>query len=141
MLNAIRVDMSIGGSTNTALHLPAIAHEFGIDIDLRSFDQISRQVKHITSIRPSGPYHIADLERAGGIPAILKRLRDQAVRRGTPSPGPSCWTSRTRRTSPTRKWIRPFSRPFHEQGGIAVLYGNLRARRPRWSSRPRYRRR
>ncbi|MDW5563196.1 MAG: dihydroxy-acid dehydratase [Methanomassiliicoccus sp.] len=124
MLNAIKVDMSIGGSTNTALHLPAIAHEFGIEIDLRTFDELSRQVKHITSIRPSGPYHIADLERAGGIPAILKRLKGQLSNEDTAS-GRKLYEIADEAVIADEEVIRPFSRPFHEQGGIAVLYGNL----------------
>jgi dihydroxy-acid dehydratase len=123
-LNAIRVDMSIGGSTNTALHLPAIAHEFGLEVDLRTFDDISRQVKHITSIRPSGPYHIADLERAGGIPAILKRLKEQLSNEDTVS-GKKLLDIAEEAVIADEEVIRPFSRPFHEQGGIAVLYGNL----------------
>jgi len=124
LLNAIKVDMAIGGSTNTALHLPAIAHEFGIDIDLRAFDKISREVKHITSIRPSGPYHIADLDRAGGIPAVLKRLQGQLSNEGTVS-GHKLLDIAEAAIIYDEEVVRPVSRPFHEQGGIAVLYGNL----------------
>jgi dihydroxy-acid dehydratase len=123
-LNAIKVDMSIGGSTNTALHLPAIAHEFGITVDLRTFDELSRQVKHITSIRPSGPYHISDLDNAGGVPAILKRLKDQLSNEDTVS-GKKLLDIAEEAVIADEEVIRPFSRPFHEQGGIAVLYGNL----------------
>jgi dihydroxy-acid dehydratase len=123
-LNAIKVDMSIGGSTNTALHLPAIAHEFGITVDLRTFDELSRQVKHITSIRPSGPYHISDLDNAGGVPAILKRLKDQLSNEDTVS-GKKLLDIAEEAVIVDEEVIRPFSRPFHEQGGIAVLYGNL----------------
>ncbi len=123
-LNAIRVDMAIGGSTNTALHLPAIAHEFGIDIDLTAFDQVSRETKHITSIRPSGPYHIADLERAGGIPAVLKRLAGQLSDERTVT-GKSIRQIAEGAVIADEEVIRPLDRPFHEQGGIAVLYGNL----------------
>jgi len=122
--NAIKVDMSIGGSTNTALHLPAIAHEFGIEIDLRTFDEISRQVKHITSIRPSGPYHISDLDRAGGVPAVLKRLSGQLSNEDTVS-GKKLLEIAEEAVIADEEVIRPFNRPFHEQGGIAVLYGNL----------------
>ena len=122
--NAIKVDMSIGGSTNTALHLPAIAHEFGIEIDLRTFDEISRQVKHITSIRPSGPYHISDLDRAGGVPAVLKRLSGQLSNEDTVS-GKKLLEIAEEAIIADEEVIRPFNRPFHEQGGIDVLYGNL----------------
>ncbi len=123
-LNAIKVDMSIGGSTNTALHLPAIAHDFGIEIDLRTFDELSRQVKHITSIRPSGPYHISDLDRAGGVPAVLKRLKGLLSNEDTVS-GKKILDIAEEAVIFDEEVIRPFDRPFHEQGGIAVLYGNL----------------
>ncbi len=73
--NAIRVDMAIGGSTNTVLHIPAIAAEFGLDLSLDRFDQLSRETPHLVNLRPGGPYHILDLDRAGGIPAVLTRLR------------------------------------------------------------------
>ena len=72
--NAIRVDMAIGGSTNTVLHIPAIAAEFGLDMDLDRFDRLSRETPHLVNLRPGGPHHILDLERAGGIPAVMKQL-------------------------------------------------------------------
>jgi len=75
--NAIRVDMAIGGSTNTTLHLPAIANELGIRIDLEVFDYISRRTPNLTMIRPSGKHTMLDFDRAGGIPAVLKRLQEQ----------------------------------------------------------------
>lgn len=123
-LNAIKVDMAIGGSTNTALHLPAIAHDFGIDIDISTFDEVSRGTCHITSIRPSGPYHISDLERAGGIPAVLKRLSGQLSDERTVS-GKSIRQIAEEAEIFDEEVIRPLDRPFHQQGGIAVLYGNL----------------
>ncbi len=67
--------MAIGGSTNTALHIPAIANDFGIKMDLSTFDQVSREVPHIMSLRPGGIYYMSDFERAGGVPSVLKRLR------------------------------------------------------------------
>ena len=123
-LNAIKVDMAIGGSTNTALHLPAIAHDFGIDIDISTFDEVSRGTCHITSIRPSGPYHISDLERAGGIPAVLKRLSGQLSDERTVS-GKSIRQIAEKAEIFDEEVIRPLDRPFHQQGGIAILYGNL----------------
>ncbi|MCL2334157.1 MAG: dihydroxy-acid dehydratase, partial [Candidatus Methanoplasma sp.] len=74
--NAVRIDMAIGGSTNTALHIPAISKEFGQNITLDDFDKISREIPHITSIRPSGIYSMKDLDSAGGMPAVLNRLKD-----------------------------------------------------------------
>ena len=74
--NAVRVDMAIGGSTNTVLHLPAIAAEFGMDLDLDTFDRISRAFfPHLVNLRPGGPYHLIDLDHAGGIPAVMERLK------------------------------------------------------------------
>lgn len=77
MENAVRVDMAIGGSTNTVLHLPAIAAEFGLELELDVFDRISRETPHLVNLRPGGPYHLIDLERAGGIPAVMNRLKSK----------------------------------------------------------------
>jgi dihydroxy-acid dehydratase len=123
-LNAVRLDMAIGGSTNTALHLPAIASEFGVDIDLKTFDDISRQVPHLTSIRPSGPYVMEDLDNAGGVPAMMKRIKPLLSDRPTVS-GKSVHEICDEARVKDKEVIRPLSRPFHKEGGIAVLYGNL----------------
>ncbi|HYE67158.1 MAG TPA: dihydroxy-acid dehydratase, partial [Anaerovoracaceae bacterium] len=72
--NAITVDMAMAGSTNTVLHLPAIAHEAGIKLNLETFDQISEKTPYIAKISPSGHHHIEDLHRAGGIPALMNEL-------------------------------------------------------------------
>ncbi|KPA15535.1 Dihydroxy-acid and 6-phosphogluconate dehydratase, partial [Candidatus Magnetomorum sp. HK-1] len=69
--NAIRVDLALGGSTNTTLHIPAIAYAAGIDINLTTFDDISREIPQITSLRPAGDYMLEDLEAAGGVSAVL----------------------------------------------------------------------
>lgn len=123
-LNAIRVDMAIGGSTNTALHLPAISREFGCPVTLDDFDRISRDTPHITSLRPAGPYAIKDLDRAGGIPAVLKVLE------GSLADVPTANGTTIRQIADAAEVrdpevIRPLYRPFHEQGGIAVLKGNI----------------
>jgi dihydroxyacid dehydratase (EC 4.2.1.9) len=73
-LNAIAVDMALGGSTNTVLHLMAIAKEAKVPLELDDFDRISRLVPHLCAIDPIGPHHIEDLDEAGGIPAIMKEL-------------------------------------------------------------------
>ncbi len=72
--NAIMVDMALGGSTNTALHIPAIAHETCIELSLETFDTLSRRTPHITNMIPGGIYYMEDLHNAGGISAVLKRL-------------------------------------------------------------------
>ena len=123
-VNAIAVDMAIGGSTNTALHIPAVAAEFGLDIDLKVFDEVSRKVPHLTSLRPGGPYHMADLDRAGGIPAVLRRLKSMLSDQGTVT-GDSIYVIADRAEVNDAEVLRPLDRPFHREGGIAVLYGNL----------------
>ena len=123
-VNAIKVDMAIGGSTNTALHLPAIAADFGLKVDLSIFDQVSREVPHLTSIRPAGPYHMEDIERAGGVPAVLKRLQGVLSNQRTVS-GKTMAQIAEEATIGDAEIIRPLDNPFHKEGGIAVLYGNL----------------
>ena len=123
-LNAVRVDMAIGGSTNTALHIPAVASDFDVPIDLKVFDQISREVPHLISIRPSGPYVMSDFERAGGVPAIMKRLRSRLSDERTVS-GMTIHQIAADAQVLDEEVIRPMERPFHKEGGIAILYGNL----------------
>ena len=122
--NAIRVDMSIGGSTNTALHIPAIARDFGYRITLDLFDEISRTVPHITSLRPGGPFSIRDLDEAGGIPAVLNRIRPVLEDAPTVN-GRSIFEIADSAKVLNEEVLRPLDRPFHQQGGIAVLKGNL----------------
>ena len=122
--NAIRVDMCIGGSTNTALHIPAIARDFGLRIDLGLFDEISRTVPHITSLRPAGPYSIRDLDNAGGIPAVLSRISGLLEDADTVN-GRSIKEIAASAKVLDDEILRPLDRPFHVQGGIAVLKGNL----------------
>ncbi len=122
--NAIRVDMAIGGSTNTALHLPAISKDFGCPVTLDDFDEISRDTPHITSLRPAGPYAIKDLDRAGGIPAILKVLKGKLVDLPTAN-GCSIYEIADNAAVKDPEIIRSLDNPFHNQGGIAVLKGNL----------------
>ena len=122
--NAIRADMAIGGSTNTALHIPAIAREFGLKATLDMFDGISRQVPHITSLRPGGPYSIKDLDAAGGVPAVLSRLAGSLEDASTIN-GRSILEIAEGARVIDDEIIRPIDRPFHQQGGIAVLRGNI----------------
>ncbi len=122
--NAIRVDMALGGSTNTALHVPAIAHDAGVDIGLELFDQISRTTPHITSLLPGGKYFLEDLDFAGGVPAVLKRLA--AKLKDNPTVGGKSIRRIAREAEISdEEIIRPLSRPYHREGGIAVLRGNL----------------
>jgi dihydroxy-acid dehydratase len=124
LVNAVKVDMAIGGSTNTALHIPAIAAEFGFKIDLKIFDDVSKKIPHLTSLRPSGPYFMSDFDRAGGVPAVLKRLRKEISDEMTVS-GKTIHQIVDEAEVLNPEVIRPLKKPFHKEGGIAVLRGNL----------------
>ena len=122
--NAIRVDMALGGSTNTVLHLTAIANEAGIKLPLSLFDKISKDTPHISDILPSGKYFMEDLEFAGGIPAVLKRLKPKLNNLPTVS-GKTIYAIANAARIDDEEIIRPLNRPYHKEGGIAVLRGNL----------------
>jgi len=122
--NAIVVDMALGGSTNTVLHLMALANEAKIKLDLKTFDRISRNTPHITNLEPAGPYFMEDLEYAGGIPAILKRLKDRLNNTFTVS-GKKIYEIAKEAEIFDNEVIRPLNNPYHKQGGIAILFGNL----------------
>jgi len=122
--NAMRVDMALGGSTNTVLHLTAIAHELGIKLPLDIFDKISRDTPHISDILPSGKYFMEDLEFAGGIPAVFKRLKPKLHNLPTAS-GRTVYQIADSARIDDEEVIRPLNRPYHKEGGIAVLKGNI----------------
>jgi len=122
--NALLVDMALGGSSNTVLHLMAIAHEAGINLELKTFDKISRQTAHITNLEPSGTHFMEDLEYAGGIPAVLKRLKGKLNNTVTVS-GKRIFALADTAEIFDEEVIRPFNRAYHKEGGIAVLFGNL----------------
>ncbi|MBP7216771.1 MAG: dihydroxy-acid dehydratase [Candidatus Omnitrophica bacterium] len=122
--NAIAVDMALGGSSNTVLHLMAIAHEAGLDFPLKKFDEISKTVAHITNIEPAGEHFMEDLEYAGGIPAVLKRLKSKLHDTLNVS-GEKTFAIADAATIYDEDVIRTEARAYHKQGGIAVLFGNL----------------
>ncbi|MFH1458541.1 MAG: dihydroxy-acid dehydratase [Candidatus Omnitrophota bacterium] len=122
--NAITVDMALGGSSNTVLHLMAIAHETGIELDLKTFDKISKHTPHITNLEPAGPHFMEDLEYAGGIPAVLRRLKSRLNNAMTLS-GKRIFDIADDAVISDEEVIRSFERAYHKQGGIAVLFGNL----------------
>jgi dihydroxy-acid dehydratase len=122
--NAIRADMALGGSTNTALHIPAIAHEAGVGLPLNTFDEISRKTPHITNMIPGGQYYMEDLDAAGGIPAVLKSLLPMLKESKTVS-GVDIKTIAQKAVIMDGDVIRPIDKAYHKEGGIAVLKGNL----------------
>ena len=122
--NAITVDLALGGSTNTTLHIPAIAHEAGIDLPLEMFDIIGRKTPHIANMIPGGQHYMEDLDHAGGIPAVLKRLRDRLNNTITVS-GKQVVEIADSAVVFDEDVIRPLHKAYHQQGGIAILRGNL----------------
>ncbi|MDP6049054.1 MAG: dihydroxy-acid dehydratase [Candidatus Bathyarchaeota archaeon] len=122
--NAIAVDMAMGGSTNTVLHLTAIAHEVGIELDLDLFDEISRGTPHLCNMAPAGPHKICDLHDAGGIPAVIKELRERVDRNAITVQGPLSERLVQAKTI-NSAIIHSVTDPVHPEGGIAVLKGTL----------------
>ncbi len=122
--NALRIDMALGGSSNTCLHIPAIAHEAGIDLPLEVIDKISADTPHITNIRPGGEHFMEDLYYAGGIPAVMKVLGERLHDRPTVS-GKTIHQIAGAARVDDPEVIHPVEKAYHEQGGIAVLQGNL----------------
>ena len=125
--NAVAVDLAMGGSTNTTLHLPAIADSFGIPFSIDLFDKLSKKVFHLCNLSPIGSHHIEDLHRAGGVSALLNRvqnlgvLKEESLSVSLKSMGEIASASE----SSSSEIIRPVDNPYHSEGGIAVLYGNL----------------
>ena len=122
--NAIRVDMALGGSTNTVLHLMAIATEAGVPFDLEEFNRISEQVPHIASMMPGGPHSMQALYYAGGIPGVFKQIRKHLENCPTVS-GRDIHTIADGVTYVNEEIIRPEHSPIHSSGGLMILKGNL----------------
>ncbi|MBE6096268.1 dihydroxy-acid dehydratase [Schwartzia succinivorans] len=124
--NAITVDMGIGGSSNTVLHLTAIAHEAGIEIPAPLFDEISRKTPYITKLSPGGTYHIQDLNEAGGIPAVMKELSKKGLIHLDALTVTGKVEDRIKNAEITRPdVIHSVENPYRNEGGIAILKGNL----------------
>lgn len=125
--NAMAVDMALGCSTNTVLHVTAMAKEAGIELELELFNEISRRTPHLCHLSPGGPHHLEDLDQAGGVPAVMKILQEGGLVSGEPL------TVTGERVSDNLaavevldpQVIRSLANPFHAQGGIAILHGNL----------------
>jgi dihydroxy-acid dehydratase len=122
--NAIMVDLALGGSTNTVLHIPAIAYDAGIELPLELFDGLSRKVPHICDMLPAGRYYLEDLDYAGGIPAVLKRLRDR-IHDNITVGAKGIFAIADSAEIHNEDVIRPLNKAYHKEGGIAILRGNL----------------
>ena len=124
--NAIAVDMAIGGSTNTVLHLPAIAHEAGIDLPLQKFDEISRKAAYICKMSPGGTYHMQDLNEAGGISAVMKELTKLGIIHTEAKTVTGTIGDRIAHADIERPdVIHSVDNAYMNRGGIAILSGNL----------------
>ena len=127
--NAIAVTMALGGSTNAVLHLLAIAHEARVELTIEDFNRVGRKVPHIADTKPHGRYHMADIDRVGGVPVVMKALLDAGLIHG------ECLTVTGKTVAeniaslhpgaPDGKVVHPLSDPIHADGGIAILKGSL----------------
>ena len=124
--NALTLDMAMGGSTNTVLHTLAIAREAGVDYTLERMNEISARTPYICKLAPSGHYHMQDLDRAGGIMAILKRLPKKLLNLKTKTvSGKTLGAQIAAATIKDDDVIRTLKNPYSKDGGLAVLWGNL----------------
>lgn len=125
--NAVAVDLALGGSTNTTLHLPAIAWAAGIDFNVELFNELGRKVPHLCSMSPGGSYHIQDLYQAGGVRAVMARLaaggliHENCLTVTGATQGENIAGARVK----DDEVIRPLDRPYHATGGLAILRGSL----------------
>jgi len=125
--NAITVDMALGCSTNTVLHLAAIAREAGIRLDLEEFNKISQQTPHLCNLSPAGNHHLEDLDQAGGVPAVMKELsRNGLIHTGCMTvSGKSVEDNIRNSVIKDKTVIRSLKNPYHKEGGLSILFGNL----------------
>ncbi len=125
--NAIAVDMALGCSTNTVLHVPAIAHEAKVNLPLDVFNEMSMKTPHLCNMIPAGPHSLYDLDLAGGIQAVMNELDKTGVINGDAMTVSGKRARENFSSCPVRdhEVIRPIDNPYHKEGGIAILYGNL----------------
>lgn len=125
--NALAVEMALGCSTNTVLHLTALAKEAGVKFDLSLVNEMSESVPNLCRLAPAGPYHVEDLYRAGGVQAVMRELIDAGYYDGsalTITAGTADENTKNAKVR-DRRVIRPVSEPYSQTGGIAVLQGNI----------------
>lgn len=125
MYNAFVVDTALGGSTNSILHLMAIAHEAGVEFPLSLINDVSGRTPHLCKLSPAGDYHIEDLDLAGGIPALMKELASILEAGVSRVSGMSLAEEIAGAKNKNKDIIRPISKPYSAKGGLSVLFGNL----------------
>ena len=125
--NAIAVDMALGCSTNTVLHVPALAHEAGVELSLDTFNEVSERTPHLVSLSPGGPHRLEHLNQAGGVMAVMAELSKSDLIDGEvmTASGQKLKAILKIAAVKNRAVIRELSSPYHVQGGIAILKGNL----------------
>ena len=125
--NAMAVDMALGCSTNTVLHVPAIAHEAEVDLTLEHFNEVSEKAPHLCSLIPGGPHSLQQLDEAGGVPAVIFELSKKNIIHSDVMTvtGKTLGENLSRVQVRDHEIIRTINNPYHAKGGIAVLYGNL----------------
>jgi dihydroxy-acid dehydratase len=125
--NAIAVDMALGCSTNTVLHIPAIAHEAGIKLDLDLFNEISKKTPNLCKLSPAGQHHLEDLDMAGGVQAVMKQISQLGVidLKALTVTGQTVGVNLKGAAVLNSDVIRPLNNPYSKEGGIAILRGNL----------------
>jgi dihydroxy-acid dehydratase len=125
--NAIAIDMALGCSTNTVLHVPAIAKEARIDLNLDLFNQVSARIPHLCSLSPAGPHRLEDLDAAGGVHAVMARLAEADLINGSPLSVTGNTVGKNLQGIQVRdpQVIRTLGDAYHDEGGIAILFGNL----------------
>ena len=125
LTNALRLGMAIGGSTNMALHIPAIAYEAECDFSMERIDDIARNTPHLAEIYPNGPMNVPDFYQSGGVPAVMKHLEPLLDARAVVCTGKSWKEELYGVPLIVNDMIHPLENPFHEWGSLAVLKGNL----------------
>ena len=123
--NGIKVSMAMGASTNSTLHLPAIAHEAGIDLSLNDFDELSREIPYLCNIKPSGQYPLSVLEEQGGVPAVMKAIADKLDLEQMTVNGKTVGENLAQVELVANDVIFPLAQPKRPEGGLAILHGNL----------------
>jgi dihydroxy-acid dehydratase len=125
--NAIAVDMALGCSTNTVLHIPAIAHEAGIKLDLDLFNEISKKTPNLCKLSPAGQHHLEDLDMAGGVQAVMKQISQLGVidLKALTVTGQTVGVNLKGAAVLNSDVIRPLNNPYSKEGGITILRGNL----------------